>query len=80
MLVKTIKISKKGQITLPKEIRKALGTEVLKVTLQGRQVILEPLEDLAGALKEYARPVNLDQAKEEAWTEVVREKYGRSRH
>ncbi len=32
------------------------------------------MEDLAGALKEYARPVNLDQAKEEAWEEAIREK------
>ncbi|OAQ21852.1 AbrB/MazE/SpoVT family DNA-binding domain-containing protein [Thermosulfurimonas dismutans] len=80
MLIKTVKVSQKGQITLPKEMREALGSEVLRLVLRDRKVIIEPVEDLAGSLKEYAKPVDLTKAKEEAWTEAVREKFGSGRH
>ena len=77
MIVKTVKISKKGQITLPKEMREALGAGVLKLVLRDRQVIIEPVEDLAASLKKYAKRVDLDQVRKEAWTEAVREKLGK---
>ncbi|OAQ19783.1 AbrB/MazE/SpoVT family DNA-binding domain-containing protein [Thermosulfurimonas dismutans] len=80
MIVKTVKISKKGQITLPKEMREALGSGVLKLVLHDRQVIIEPVEDLAASLKKYAKRVDLDQVRKEAWTEAVREKFDRGRH
>lgn len=34
MLIKTVKVSQKGQITLPKEMREALGSEVLRLVLR----------------------------------------------
>jgi AbrB family looped-hinge helix DNA binding protein len=41
-----VKLSSKGQVVLPKDIRKALGLSagtVLKVSCQGQQIILEPV-------------------------------------
>jgi len=75
MLIKTVEISKKGQIALPKEMRETLGSGVLKLVLQDRKVIIEPVEDMADSLKNYAKPVDLEQAKEGAWTEAVRKKF-----
>jgi len=42
------KVSKKGQVVIPKGIRDRLGLTpgtVLKVTVEGRKVILEPIEE-----------------------------------
>ncbi|WP_297058796.1 AbrB/MazE/SpoVT family DNA-binding domain-containing protein [Thermosulfurimonas sp.] len=77
MVVKTVKVSRKGQITLPKKIREALGSGVLRLILEDRRVIIEPVEDLAGSLKKYAQPQR-ELSKEEVWAEVVREKFGGS--
>ncbi len=76
MFIKTVKISRKGQITLPRQIREALGSKVVKLVLKGRTVVIEPVEDLAGSLKKYAKPISIEEAKEKAWTEAVREKFG----
>ena len=79
MVVKTVKVSRKGQITLPKEIREALGSGVLRLILEDRRVIIEPVEDLAGSLKKYAQ-TKRKFSKEEMWAEVVREKFGSGGH
>lgn len=41
-----VKLSAKGQVALPKAVRKALGMgpgTVLKVVCQGRKIVLEPV-------------------------------------
>jgi len=77
MITKVVKVSKKGQITLPREIRKKLGTEVVKIVAQGDSVRIEPVKELAGSLKRYAsKYIPMKQAREKAWTEVVSEKHG----
>lgn len=76
MTVRFIKISKKGRITLPREARQALGTDVVKVIVDGGKVLIEPVEDLAGSLRRYAKAIPLEEAKDRAWTEAIGEKYG----
>ena len=47
--MKTIKLQQRGLLTLPKNIRDALGLEegqVLQVTQSGQQIILEPQTNL----------------------------------
>lgn len=51
---KTAKISSKGQITLPKVARSALGTDSVRIVVEDGQVRLEPVPDLAGSLSQYA--------------------------
>ncbi len=75
MITKVIKISRKGQITLPREIREKLGTEVVKIVAEGDTVRIEPVKDLAGSLKEYASQyIPLKEAREKVWREVVGER------
>ncbi|MFT7490158.1 MAG: AbrB family looped-hinge helix DNA binding protein [Candidatus Promineifilaceae bacterium] len=75
----TVKLSSKGQITLPKRAREQLGTTMIHIVVEEDQVRLEPAPDLAGSLKAYAGNTP-DHAKERehAWGEVVREKHSRS--
>jgi AbrB family looped-hinge helix DNA binding protein len=79
-VVKTAKISSKGQITLPREIRKALGTDHVRIVSDEDSVRIEPVNDVAGSLAHYAknkRKVSFHVARDKAWEAVVREKHKR---
>jgi AbrB family looped-hinge helix DNA binding protein len=77
-VVKTAKVSSKGQITLPRQVREALGTDLVTIVLEGGAVRIEPVRDLAGSLAKYARKdVPFAAARERAWDAVAREKHKR---
>ena len=72
----TLKISKKGQITLPKYIRQALGSERIRLILSDGQVRIEPVKSVAGSLSDYAKPsVNIKKESEMAWDAITKEKH-----
>ena len=75
-------ITRKGQVTLPKEIRERLKSSAVYFEVQDDVIIVKPVRDAAGSLREYARNVRLGeslrQMKERAWGEAVREKSGKS--
>ena len=76
---RTVKLSSKGQLTLPKRARELLGTTMVHVVVEEDQVRLEPSPDLAGSLKAYAgNTPDHSKERERAWGEVVLEKHGRS--
>ncbi len=78
-LVKTAKVSSKGQITLPQRVRSALGTDLVRIVLDNGDVRIEPVKNVAGSLGKYARKsaVPFKAEREQAWESVVREKYKR---
>ena len=79
MLVKTARISSKGQITLPKAIRDKLQTDTINIVMDNDTIRLEPVKDVGGSLKDYARKdLSATQAREQAWTRAVHEKHLRS--
>jgi len=81
-IVKTVKISSKGQITLPKEIRERLREQVIQVIADEKGVRLEPVVSLAGALRKYAKTyIPFEQARDYAWMEETKRlvKHGRRR-
>jgi bifunctional DNA-binding transcriptional regulator/antitoxin component of YhaV-PrlF toxin-antitoxin module len=79
-MVKTAKISSKGQITLPRDVRKALGTDHVRIVSEQGSVRIEPVNDVAGSLAHYAKGrkrVPFRVAREQAWEGHVRDKYKR---
>ena len=79
-LVKTAKVSSKGQITLPREVRRALGTDFVRIVSEQGAVRIEPIPDVAGSLAHYAKGrkrVPFRVARDRAWEAVVREKHKR---
>ncbi|RUM61915.1 MAG: AbrB/MazE/SpoVT family DNA-binding domain-containing protein [Persephonella sp.] len=74
-----VKITKKGQITIPIEIRKKLGTNIIEIEEENGKVIIKPVKNLAGALKKYAKKKEtLDKILEQeegAFQNAVKEKY-----
>jgi AbrB family looped-hinge helix DNA binding protein len=66
-MYKIAKVSSKGQITLPKAVRDRLGTRLVRLVSDDDGVRIEPLADVAGSLKHYAKNyVPVDEAREGA--------------
>jgi len=78
--VKTVKVSSKGQITLPRDVRDALGTDHVRIVYTAGEVRIEPLRDVAGSLAHYLKGRKRSSfrvAREKAWRALVREKHKR---
>ncbi len=79
-VVKTTKISSRGQITLPRDVREALGTDYVRIVSEQGSVRIEPVNNVAGSLAHYAKGrkrVPFRVAREQAWATHVRDKYKR---
>ena len=76
-----VKITDKGQVTIPREIRKALNSKLISFSVTDGVVILRPIHDVGGSLRAYAKNAqskkSFREIKEAAWEEAVREKIKR---
>ncbi len=48
------KLTKKGQVTIPAEYRKKLGSEVVEIIMEGNEIVIRPVRHLGGVLHKYA--------------------------
>lgn len=75
-IAKTVKISSKGQITLPKAIRDALKEDIVQVVFDKNGVHIVPVPSAAGSLKRYAKKLGSDwdwqRERAEAWRKATR--------
>jgi AbrB family looped-hinge helix DNA binding protein len=81
MATEAVKITKKGQVTIPKKIRDQLkATEVYFDVVNG-EIVVRAVRDAAGSLSEYAKNVDpdisIERMKEKAWKEALHEKTGK---
>jgi AbrB family looped-hinge helix DNA binding protein len=78
MATQSVRITKKGQVTIPKKIRERLQATAVYFEVVDDEVVVRAVRDAAGSLSEYARNVQPDvsikQMKARAWEEVVHEK------
>jgi len=72
---KTAKVSSRGQITLPKEVRDLLKSDVVRLVVEDGAVRLEAVTDLAGSLSRYAQGRPVDNERETAWEAELRDRY-----
>ncbi len=81
MTTAAVKITRKGQVTIPKEIREKLKANSVYFEVEDDTVMVKPVRDAAGSLREYAgngKPgVPMKQMKDRAWEVAVREKTGK---
>jgi len=81
MTTAAVKITQKGKVTIPKEIREKLKASVVYFEVKGDIVMVKPVRDAAGSLREFAGNVkpgaSLRQVKDKAWKVAVREKTGK---
>lgn len=76
----TATITSKGQITIPRLARQALKTSTIEIEIQGEEVILRPVQSVAGSLAQYAtqRTEDFSTIRDKVWQEVADEKAGRA--
>jgi AbrB family looped-hinge helix DNA binding protein len=74
----TVRITSKGQTTIPKKIRDLLNTEEVFFSVQDGNVIVKPVRDAAGALHKYAgnnkSGAAFKKLKVKVWEAAAREK------
>jgi len=70
-----VKISSKGQVTVPKKIRELLGTNLIEFKVIEGKVVIEPVRDVGGILKKYVKKsLPFEKERELAWEKVADEK------
>ena len=78
MTTEAVKITRKGQVTIPKKIRERLKATAVYFEVVNEEVVVRAVRDAAGSLSEYARNVkpgiSIKQVKDRAWEEAVHEK------
>lgn len=78
MATAAVKITKKGQVTIPKEIRERLKTNTIYFEMVDDTVVVRAVRDAAGSLSEYAKNLKpgtpMKRIRETAWEVAIREK------
>jgi bifunctional DNA-binding transcriptional regulator/antitoxin component of YhaV-PrlF toxin-antitoxin module len=81
MTTGAVKITKKGQVTIPREIRKRLKANTIYFDVVNDTIMVKAVRDAAGSLHEYAENVkpgtSIKHMKERAWEEAAYEKAGK---
>ena len=77
-MLTTTRITKKGQVTIPRKIRERLDSQIIEFAIVGNDIVIRPVKSVAGSLSSYAKKggVPFKEAREKAWDEAVRERYG----
>jgi AbrB family looped-hinge helix DNA binding protein len=72
MELRTVKITRKGQVTIPKRIREFLKSDVVEFDVIDNKVVVVPVESTAGSLRKYAKGYTpLKDVRDAAWKEAV---------
>lgn len=78
MTTAAVKITKKGQVTIPKAIRDVLESDTVYFEIVNDTVVVRAVKDAGGSLSEYANNVKrgalMKKMKARAWEEAVIEK------
>jgi len=69
---KTAKVTSKGQVTIPKEIRDILDSDVVEFKVENGRVVLRPIKRLAGKLSSYSNAARI-QEESSAWRNAARD-------
>lgn len=81
MTTAAVKITRKGQVTIPKEIRDTLKSNAVYFEVEDDVVMVRPVRDAAGSLREFARNVkpgaSMKKMKDKAWEVAIRDKIGK---
>lgn len=78
MITETVKITSKGEITIPKAIRKRLKSSTVFFEVVNDNIVIRPVKDAAGSLISYSEnadhSLSIKSMKEKAWEEGIYEK------
>lgn len=73
--MKVSKITRKGQVTIPKKIRNILRSQVVEFVVTDSGVLIKPVENVGGSLSHYAKKSdNFYKIRDDVWSKVAEEK------
>lgn len=71
----TVKITSKGQVTLPKTIRDFLDSQFVEFEIEHDKVLIKPVKSVGGSLAKYAKTYTpIEEAREQTWSKVADER------
>lgn len=74
----TATVTSRGQVTLPREVRDAIGnSKAIEFSVDGNVITIQPIPDMAGGLAKYAKgkpSVPLSDIRKQVWAEVAHDK------
>ena len=71
----TVKITSKGQVTIPRKVRDFLESNTVEFVISDDTVIVKPVKSVGGALAKYAtKRVPIREVREKVWKEVADER------
>ena len=77
-MLTTAKITKKGQVTIPRRIRERLDSQIVEFAIVENEIVIRPVKSVAGSLRSHVKKgaVPFKEAREKAWGGAVKERYG----
>jgi len=54
-MLTTTRITKKGQVTIPRKIRERLDSQIIEFAIVGNDIVIRPVKSVAGSLSSYAK-------------------------
>lgn len=71
-------VTSRGQVTLPRAVRDALGdSKSIEFSVDGNVITLQAVPDMSGSLANYAKDkseVSLSEIRNQVWTQVAHDK------
>jgi len=68
----TVKVTAKGQVTIPKKIREFLKSETVEFEVINGDVVVKPVKSIGGFLRQYARKYTpLKEIRAKVWEAVA---------
>lgn len=78
MQARAVKITSKGQATIPKAIRDLLKSDVVEFAVVDGTVVVRPVLSVGGSLGRYAKGyVPMKDIRDAVWEEAARERTGK---
>jgi bifunctional DNA-binding transcriptional regulator/antitoxin component of YhaV-PrlF toxin-antitoxin module len=82
MKIKTLSISDKGQVVIPKEFIKHLGSKIIKLVVrENQEVSIVPVIDVAGSLANFAKKQKIEDfnvLRNQAWDQSISDKFNKA--
>ncbi len=75
MITDTVKITSKGQVTIPKEVRNIINSDIINFEIIEGKVVINPVKSVAGSLQDYSKELgSFEQVRNLAWEKAVDER------
>lgn len=74
----SVKITSKGQVTIPEGIRNLLGSDLVEFEIINGSIVVKPVKSVAGSLSDYApKYIPIKDIRDKVWVQVAHDRTGK---